>query len=72
MLTAAIARNLARAMTRKVYDRVMDRVGGRLISGIADTSSDAPNAFYEPKRDLYRQMVEEESQTGVPQEAPDR
>ena len=72
MLTATIARNLARAMTRKVYDRFMDRVGGRLISGIADTSSDAPNAFYEPKRDLYRQMVEEESRTGVHREAPDR
>jgi hypothetical protein len=72
MVTTTLARNLARAAARRVYHRLMDRVGGRLIAGMADTSADAPNAFYEPKRDVYRQIVEEEERQGVVIEAADR
>ena len=36
----------------------MDRVGSKLVSRMADTSSDAPSAFHEPKRDVYSQMQE--------------
>lgn len=48
-----------RSLGQRVWTRLMDKVGGRVVSGIADTSSDAPNAFHRPKRDLYRQMEEE-------------
>jgi hypothetical protein len=39
----------------------MDRVGSKLVSGIADTSSDAPDARYKPKRDLYSKIAAEEA-----------
>jgi hypothetical protein len=39
----------------------MDRVGGKFVAGFADTSSDAPDAHYEPKRNLYAQMQAEEA-----------
>lgn len=45
---------------RGLYTRLMDKVGGKVVAGFADTSSDAPDAYYEPKRDVYAQMVEEE------------
>lgn len=48
-----------RSLGQRVWTRLMDRVGSRVVSGIADTSSDAPNAFHKPKRDVYRQMEEE-------------
>ena len=31
------------------------------VAGIADTSSDAPDAHYKPKRNLYAQMQEQEA-----------
>lgn len=57
-----IARNLLRNVAKGVYTRLMDKVGGKLVAGMADTSSDAPSAFYQPKRDVYTQMVEQERQ----------
>ncbi len=72
MVTAALVKNLARATARRFYHRLMDRVGGRLVAGMADTSADAPSAFYEPKRDVYRSIVEEERRAGVVREASDR
>ena len=45
---------------RGVYTRLMDKVGGRFVAGIADTSADAPDSYYTPKRDRYAQMVAEE------------
>ena len=72
MVTTTIARNLARTAARRVYHRLMDRVGGRLVAGMADTSADAPNAFYEPKRDMYKEIVEEERRRGLVREADDR
>ena len=48
---------------RKAVTRLMDRVGGKLVSGMADTSADAPSARFEPKRDLYSQMVDGERES---------
>ena len=56
---------LVRGFGKKAWTRFMDRVGGRLVSGFADTSSDAPDARFEPKRDLYAQMkANERSEDG--------
>jgi hypothetical protein len=38
----------------------MDKVGSRVVAMTTDTSSDAPDAFYEPKRSLYEGMVAKE------------
>ncbi len=48
-------------IVKSVWTRLMDKVGSRVVEGIADTSSDAPNAFHKPKRDLYRKMEEEKA-----------
>ncbi len=53
-----LARNLVRSTVKQVYTRLMDRVGSKVVAGMTDTSSDAPNAFYTPKRQLYEEMVE--------------
>ena len=55
----ALTGRILKGLTRKAFTRFMDRVGGRFVSGIADTSSDAPSAGYAPKRDLYRKMQEQ-------------
>ncbi len=52
---------IVKSIGQKVWTRLMDKVGSRVVEGIADTSSDAPNAFHKPKRDLYRQMEEEKA-----------
>ena len=44
---------------KRAWVKVMDRVGGRLVSGMADTSADAPSARFEPKRNLYEKMQKE-------------
>ena len=49
-----------RNVVKKSWTRAMDRVGGKLVSGMADTSSDAPSARFEPKRKLYEQMQNEQ------------
>ncbi len=53
-------RGFAAKLARKAVTRLMDRVGGKLVSGLADTSSDAPDSRFKPKRDLYSKMAEEE------------
>lgn len=55
-----VARNLVKSALRGAYTRVMDKLGSKLVAGMADTSSDAPDAYYAPKRDAYAQMVAEE------------
>ncbi len=55
-----IGRILKRSVKKGVH-RVMDKVGGRFVSGMADTSSDAPSAAFEPKRNLYAQMQADEA-----------
>lgn len=63
-----MASKLIRGLTRKAVTRAMDQVGGKLVSRIADTSSDAPSAFHEPKRDVYRHM--KDGRLAAPPEAP--
>ncbi|MDG1481648.1 MAG: hypothetical protein P8R54_18785 [Myxococcota bacterium] len=52
----SLASRSVKKLTQRVWTRLMDRVGGRLVSGMADTSADAPNSFHKPKRDVYRKM----------------
>lgn len=55
-----VATRMIRGLLRRVVTRLMDRVGGRLVTRMADTSSDAPSATYEPKRNLYEKMQKEQ------------
>lgn len=59
MAKGSFAGRLVKGVTKKAVTRFMDRVGGKLVSGIADTSSDAPDSRFKPKRDLYSTMVSE-------------
>ena len=52
----SITSRLFKNVVKKASTKVMDRVGGRLVSGMADTSADAPDAHFVPKRNLYEQM----------------
>ena len=56
----SITKKLLRGTAKSLYTRVMDKVGSRVVAVATDTSSDAPDAFYAPKRNLYAQMVSEE------------
>ncbi len=60
-----IAERMVKMAARRTWTRFMDRVGGKFISGFADTSSDAPDAHYKPKRNLYAQMQAQEAQAGA-------
>ena len=55
-------RSIAGRMAKKALTRLMDRVGGKLVSGMADTSADAPDSRFKPKRDLYAKMVADEQE----------
>ncbi|MAY82342.1 MAG: hypothetical protein CL930_16370 [Deltaproteobacteria bacterium] len=57
----SLAGRMAAGFAKKAWVRVMDRVGGKLVSGMADTSSDAPDSRFVPKRDLYSKMVSKEN-----------
>ena len=48
---------LARDWMKGLKQRVMERYGERLVSSIADTSSDAPTRFSAPKREVYDKLV---------------
>ena len=54
---------ILRTAFRRATTKFMDQVGSKLVSRMADTSSDAPSAFHEPKRDLYAQMYSENQQS---------
>jgi len=41
---------IGRTMIRRASTKFMDKVGSKVVSRMTDTSSDAPNASYEPKR----------------------
>lgn len=41
---------IAKAIIKKSSTKILDKFGSKIVSGMADTSSDAPNATYEPKR----------------------
>jgi hypothetical protein len=47
---------IARSLFKGVKEKVLKRYGEKLVSNLADTSSDAPNKFAEPKRDLYDKL----------------
>lgn len=51
-----IGRKLFKGMARKMGNTMLDKVGRRLVHTLGDTSSDAPDAVFEPKRNLYEQM----------------
>ncbi len=50
---------IARSLLKGVKDKLLKNYGERLVSNLADTSSDAPNKFSAPKRDLYDKLKEE-------------
>lgn len=50
---------VARNLFKGIKDRLLDKWGERIVSNLGDTSSDAPNKFSAPKRDLYDEMEKE-------------
>jgi hypothetical protein len=50
---------IARSLLKGVKDKILKNYGEKLVSNLADTSSDAPNKFAAPKRDLYDKMKED-------------
>lgn len=61
-----IASKVLKKTTRKARTWLMDRVGSQLVSRMADTSADAPNASHKPKRDLYSKMKQEAADSNTP------
>src|SRR5690606_33558804 len=58
-----IARTLLGKAGRGLWLRVMNRAG-RLVGRVVDTSADAPDYNYKPKRDLYEKMQQEGARDG--------
>jgi hypothetical protein len=56
-----VTRNLLKNAVKSVTTKLMDQVGGKLVATIADTSSDAPDAYYTPKRNKFAEMVAAEA-----------
>ena len=54
-----LAMGIGRSVLRGLKDRVLSRYGEKIVSNLGDTSSDAPNKFSEPKRNLYEEMEKE-------------
>tara|TARA_B110000037_G_C16625636_1_gene304224 strand:+ start:34 stop:207 length:174 start_codon:yes stop_codon:yes gene_type:complete len=54
-----IFRKIITTTIKRFSTKFMDKVGSKIISGMADTSSDAPSASYKPKRDIYEQYKKE-------------
>lgn len=50
---------VARSLIKGLKEKLLDRYGEKLVTNLADTSSDAPNRFAAPKRDVYDKLVEE-------------
>lgn len=66
-----ITRRLLKAAVQSAYTKTMDKVGSKVVAGMTDTSSDAPNAYYTPKRNVYEKLVEEEANNAA-DEAEDK
>ncbi len=49
----------ASRMVKGLKDRFMSKYGEKIVSNLADTSSDAPTRFAEPKRDVYDKLQQE-------------
>ena len=58
---------ITKKLLRQSFTRFLDRVGSKVVSGMADTSSDAPNSFHKPKRQVYKDYVKEQTE---PSESP--
>jgi hypothetical protein len=56
----ALAKRLVRRASKKASERFMSLIGGELVSGLADTSADAPSGGFEPKRNRYAEMQAEQ------------
>ena len=56
-----IIQRVLRTIIKRASTKFMDKVGSKIVSRMTDTSSDAPSAFYEPKRNAYEQMQREEN-----------
>ena len=65
MAGRSIAGRIVKVAARRAWTRFMDRVGGKVVAGMADTSSDAPDARYPPKRNLYAKMQAESRSAGA-------
>ena len=52
----SLASKVIKNAARRGWTRVVSRFGARFVSGMADTSADAPDAHFEPKRNLYERM----------------
>jgi hypothetical protein len=65
MAGRSIAGRMVKVAARRAWTRIMDRVGGKVVAGMADTSSDAPDARYPPKRNLYAKMQAEGRSAGA-------
>lgn len=50
---------VARSLLKGLKEKLLERYGEKLVTNLADTSSDAPNRFAAPKRDVYDKLVEE-------------
>ena len=50
-----ILQRIIKTTIKRVGTKIMDKLGSKIVSGMADTSSDAPAASYKPKRDVYEQ-----------------
>jgi len=54
-----IKRTILRRLTNKLWVRTMNRIG-HILGRVVDTSADAPEHGYAPKRDVY---VDEDAST---------
>ncbi|MSQ04128.1 MAG: hypothetical protein EXR71_19935 [Myxococcales bacterium] len=50
---------IGRNVLRGLKEKLMSRYGEKIVANLGDTSSDAPNKFSEPKRNLYEEMERE-------------
>lgn len=50
---------LARSLLKGLKEKVVGAYGEKLVSSLADTSSDAPTRFAAPKRDVYDKLAAE-------------
>ncbi|MSP54843.1 MAG: hypothetical protein EXR69_04445 [Myxococcales bacterium] len=50
---------LASKIVKGLKDKFMSKYGEKIVSNLADTSSDAPTRFAAPKRDIYDKLQEE-------------
>ena len=49
---------LARNLLKNLKETLVGKYGEKIVSSLADTSSDAPNRFAAPKRNKYDEMAE--------------